>query len=265
MLHSIEVVKDDSAVALDHHDLSGFIGIRPADVHVSENIVGIAEGDKTHVIPAIPQDLPANSADPPRRAVQQVIKDSDVMRGKVPESVYVAADRAEVCPSGIQIVYAPAVLLHVLLHLADARIEDECVTHHQGRGLRVRQLDQFLRVGRGCCEWLFHKHVFSCQQQTAGDVEVRSRFRANNHSLHVRLRNHIFDLRRQIHVGEPPRDLLQTFRALLANGNDTRLRQFVEDSNVVHSPIAASDDRDARGPGTRHVFPDSKRKDGVAH
>src|SRR5437016_7440870 len=49
LFHAIQVVEKDPAVALDHHDLASFVGIRPTDVHVRENVAGIAERDKTYV------------------------------------------------------------------------------------------------------------------------------------------------------------------------------------------------------------------------
>jgi hypothetical protein len=43
LLEPVEVIEDDTSVALDDHDLPRLVGIGPADVNVSENISRIAE------------------------------------------------------------------------------------------------------------------------------------------------------------------------------------------------------------------------------
>ena len=86
------------------------------------------------------------------------------MRGEVPKGVHIAANGAKIRPARIEVVDPATLLLYVLFHLADAGVEDKCVAHHQRRGMRVRQLNQFFRVRRRRGERLFYQHVLACQQ-----------------------------------------------------------------------------------------------------
>src|SRR5205809_2518582 len=131
LFHAIQVVEKDPAVALDHHDLASFVGIRPTDVHVRENVAGIAERDKTYVVPAIPENFAAHGTDPLRRSIQQIIKDGDVMRREVPECIDVAADGTKIGPAGVQVVDPAGVLLHIFFYFADAGIKDKRMAHHE--------------------------------------------------------------------------------------------------------------------------------------
>ena len=100
--------------------------------------------------------------------------------------------------------------------------------------------------------------MFSGQQQVARDVVVRRRFCANHDGVHAWLRYHIIDLGGQVQAGKSPRNFLEAVRTLVANRNHARIRHLVEDSNVVHSPIATTYDRDTQGFGVRGIFLRSK-------
>src|SRR2546429_2612046 len=83
--------------------------------------------------------------------------------------------------------------------------------------------------------------------------------------MHVRLGKRVVDLGGQINVGKPPCYFFQAFRTLFTNGGNARLRELVENTNVVHSPIAASDHRDACGIAVCGALIRSERKDAVHH
>src|SRR5947208_3457333 len=103
------------------------------------------------------------------------------------------------------------------------------------------------------------------QQYVACYLVVRRRFRANHDGVHARLRYHIIDLGGQVQAWESSPHFLQAVGTLIANRNHARIRHFVEDSNVVHSPVATAYDRDPQGFRGRGTFLHSKRKDCGVH
>src|SRR2546430_3521683 len=82
---------------------------------------------------------------------------------------------------------------------------------------------------------------------------MRRRFRANHDGVQARLRHHIIDLRGQVQTWESSPHFLQAVGTLIANRNHARIRHFVEDSNVVHSPVATAYDRDPQGRSEEHT------------
>src|SRR5258708_936970 len=123
LLSSVQVIEDDPFVTLDDYNFPRFVGVRPANVDVGQNVVGIPKRDETNVVPAVTQDLASHRADPLRSAVKEIVNDGDVVGSKVPKGIHVAADGAEICSTGVEIIDATTVVLNILLDLPDARIE----------------------------------------------------------------------------------------------------------------------------------------------
>src|ERR1700722_8571598 len=148
LFNAVQVIEDDPLVTLDHNDFARFVGIGPANVHVSQNVFGIAQRDETNIVAAVSKDLSSDRADPLWGAIKKVIEDRDVVGCEVPESIDVAADGAQVRPARVQIIDPAGAVLDVLFYLADASIEHKGVPHHQYRGVGVRQFDQLVGLGR---------------------------------------------------------------------------------------------------------------------
>src|SRR5260221_14075033 len=88
---------------------------------------------------------------------------------------------------------------------------------------------------------------------------------ADNDGVNFWIRRHIFDVRNQVYTGKSPSDLEQPFGAPVADRHQERLQQFVKNSHVVHSPIAATDYRDPQWIANRGNGAHSKRLNGGAN
>ncbi|PYR50110.1 MAG: hypothetical protein DMF89_10335, partial [Acidobacteria bacterium] len=85
LLLSIQIVEHDSSLARHDDDLTSLVRIRPAHVDMSENVVGVPQGDESDVVAAVAQDLAPHRADPFRRAVEKIVENRDVMWGEIPQ------------------------------------------------------------------------------------------------------------------------------------------------------------------------------------
>ena len=104
----------------------------------------IRERDEPHVLPVVVEDLGADGADEIRFAPEQEVEDRDVVRGEVPDRIDVPTDRTEACPARIEVV--DVLLVHVLLHLADACVVEERVPDEQQEVGALAEAKQLLAV-----------------------------------------------------------------------------------------------------------------------
>src|SRR5206468_3807026 len=77
LFDSIQVVEDHAAVAADDDQLPRFIGVRPADVDVADDvcpIAVIADGNEPDILTTVAEDLRADRAHPLGRALEQVVE-----------------------------------------------------------------------------------------------------------------------------------------------------------------------------------------------
>src|SRR5580700_8265307 len=84
-LKAIEVVEDQTLAAANHDYFADFIGVRPAYVDIANDVIRVAECDKSDIFAHIAQCSRSDSADPLRPLVQQVIENRNVMRRQIPD------------------------------------------------------------------------------------------------------------------------------------------------------------------------------------
>src|ERR1700682_1900677 len=101
LFNAIEVVENDALVAPNDDDLASFVRIGPADMNMTYDVAWVPEGNESHIMTAIPQDLAGYCADPLRHTVQQIVKNGNVVRCQIPERIYIVANWAEVCSPGV--------------------------------------------------------------------------------------------------------------------------------------------------------------------
>ena len=75
---------------------------------------------------------------------------------------------------------------------------------------------------------------------------MRRSFSANDNRIYVWLRRRVLNLRRQVHSRKPSRNLIQTFCTLVADCQYARIRQFVENPDIIHTPVAAPNNGDSQ-------------------
>src|ERR1700738_1831075 len=131
LFNAIEVIENDALVTPHDDDFSSLVRVGPADMNMTNDVSRVTERNKSNIMTAIPQNLAAYRADPLRHAVQQIVKNGNVVRRQVPERIHIVTDRTEVCSAGVEVINSALARLHVLFHLLDAGIEYESVTNHQ--------------------------------------------------------------------------------------------------------------------------------------
>src|SRR2546430_11950583 len=51
LLEPVEIIEGNAPVARDNNDLAGLVGIRPTHMNVADDIAGIAQRNKSHIVP----------------------------------------------------------------------------------------------------------------------------------------------------------------------------------------------------------------------
>src|SRR5438094_2020468 len=223
LLLSIQIVEHDSSLARHDDDLTSLVRIRPAHVDMSENVVGVPQGDESDVVAAVAQDLAPHRADPFRRAVEKIVENRDVMWGEIPQRVDVVADGAQVGPARVEIVDPAPVFLDVLLDLSNARVEHKRVADHQDARVRLGQIDEPLGVGRRGGDRLFDQHMLVGVQQSPRHAVVRGGFCADDDRLDARLRCRLVEIPCHVYARESSCDVQPSLEAPIAGRSDVAL------------------------------------------
>src|SRR5262249_50194502 len=151
-LHTAVVDLDRFAgleVVPDHHpplaaDQRGphFYGRQPAHGYVGDHAARKAEGDVGDVGQAA-QVSAAGGHDALGLAADEVVDDGQVVGRQVPDHVDVVLEEAQVDPGGVVVVEGPQFpRVRQLLDLADGRVEQDRVVHHDLQPPAVGELDE---------------------------------------------------------------------------------------------------------------------------
>src|SRR5262245_56276770 len=94
--------------------------------------------------------------------MNQVIHDGEIVRGKVPDYVGVILEHPKIDASRVVVVKgAQRIVLDELVDLPNRGIKQKGVIHHDLELLAIRQIDEFLRLGRISGKRLFHEDMLA--------------------------------------------------------------------------------------------------------
>ena len=128
----VGVVEHDHLAIADHGHTPGLDRVEPAHVHAGEDLVGVAERDKDHVLGSrFEVGLPScHQVD--WISAKPVAEHRQVVRCQVPERVHVLADGAEPGALEVQITdFAQQALVDVGLDGSYGWVEQERVSDHE--------------------------------------------------------------------------------------------------------------------------------------
>jgi hypothetical protein len=116
------------------------MGIQPADVYISHDLVRIDEIQEHNIVYAL-----LDVVDPSARhgegygIVQPILDDTHVMGCEIPKGVNVTSDPAKIEPLTVDITDLPKLAtIDQTLHVAHRRVEQERVPRHYGEPLGPR-------------------------------------------------------------------------------------------------------------------------------
>ena len=169
------------------------------------------------------------------------------MRREVPDHAHVLLVQAEVdARRGDEVDVAELAAVDEVAELAHRRAEHEGVAHHEREAGAVGEQHELLGVGRRARHRLLDEHVLAGLERRLGEREVRRDRRGDDHRVHGRVVEHLVVALRGGLRRVAAADLVERFRAQVADPLHRDARHFHVVAQKVRAPVPVPDDRYVR-------------------